>query len=345
MRYHKSLALAMLALFALSSAAVVASQYQVRNLPADAWMFFLNDRGELIRQQNGNVSVYNALTGETTGQVVLNDLHTVKGIDKHGRVLVNVDEYDSGIHGYREIGAIWDPAGGLALLPSDSGYSNYAVGFSNNGQVICSPDYPDAWRHAFLWSADRGVEDLGCLGDYAQAYAINDTSQVAGTWGADDGRGGLFLWSRDTGMADIGLIQEMAWPQAINNQGLIAGYCAQHSLPSVFVWDPTNGYRIIYTAPTFMPGPPNVSLNNNGTVMFAWGDGFYLWDEKTGVQHHVESDSTAYDINDSGMVIGEIGGKPVLWDPIPEPSSLLALVAGLGGLVGVTLRRRAVMAN
>ncbi|MDH7602808.1 MAG: PEP-CTERM sorting domain-containing protein, partial [Armatimonadota bacterium] len=50
--------------------------------------------------------------------------------------------------------------------------------------------------------------------------------------------------------------------------------------------------------------------------------------------------SQAYDINNNGWIVGTSGGQAVLWTPVPEPPSILALVGGITGLGGLALRRK-----
>jgi len=55
--------------------------------------------------------------------------------------------------------------------------------------------------------------------------------------------------------------------------------------------------------------------------------------------------SEAYGINDLGQVVGyawtaDVSCRAVLWTPVPEPSSLLALLCGLGGMAGIVRYRR-----
>lgn len=58
-----------------------------------------------------------------------------------------------------------------------------AVNLNNNGQVVGSSDLPgDTAAHAFLWSKETGMQDLGVLpGDaYSAAIGINDAGIVTG---------------------------------------------------------------------------------------------------------------------------------------------------------------------
>jgi probable HAF family extracellular repeat protein len=53
-------------------------------------------------------------------------------------------------------------------------------------------------------------------------------------------------------------------------------------------------------------------------------------------------DSKAYAINDNGWIVGWAATgdseHAVLWTPVPEPPSILALLCGMGG-IGVVFRR------
>ncbi len=53
---------------------------------------------------------------------------------------------------------------------------------NENGQVVgWSYTYHDVFRHAFSWTREGGMIELGTLGgSYGEAVAVNRTGQVAG---------------------------------------------------------------------------------------------------------------------------------------------------------------------
>jgi len=88
--------------------------------------------------------------------------------------------------------------------------------------------------------------------------------------------------------------------QGFNNRGQAVGYIQPpSSMAKAFVWDPMSGLTYL--------GPAN-------------------------------RESRAMGINDLGQIVGSIydpammGDRAVIWNPVPEPSSLIAFVSGLGGL-------------
>ena len=103
---------------------------------------------------------------------------------------------------------------------------------------------------------------------------------------------------------------------------------------------------------------PNTSKKNLGQVV-----GYYttssttwrpcLWEKVSGAYIvrdlgtlAGDTEGVAYDINDSGLVVGDSwlsspgDDRAVLWNPVPEPSSLLVLGSGILALAGMVRRRR-----
>jgi len=110
------------------------------------------------------------------------------------------------------------------------GVSANAVGLNDAGQVIGSADTAFGANHAFVWSADAGMTDLGVLpGAYASAaFAINIDGVVAGYSDGVPGTPPLaFRWSAADGMRGLGAftsgLASFSVASALNDGGLIAG--------------------------------------------------------------------------------------------------------------------------
>jgi probable HAF family extracellular repeat protein len=138
----------------------------------------------------------------------------------------------------------WQNGQMTALPPFPGGYSSYATGVNNRGQVVgwaengvhdqtCDPSFQILQFRAVIWQPSGEMQELPPLpGDSTSAAtAINDLGQVVGISG-DCGIavGGVsakhaVLWENGVPI-DLGNIGGDAWntPTAINNQGTIVGF-------------------------------------------------------------------------------------------------------------------------
>jgi probable HAF family extracellular repeat protein len=138
----------------------------------------------------------------------------------------------------------WQNGQMTALPPFPGGYSSYATGVNNRGQVVgwaengvhdqtCDPSFQILQFRAAIWQPSGEMQELPPLpGDSTSAAtAINDLGQVVGISG-DCGIavGGVsakhaVLWENGVPI-DLGNIGGDAWntPTAINNQGTIVGF-------------------------------------------------------------------------------------------------------------------------
>ena len=173
------------------------------------------------------------------------------------------------------IATIWE--NGVATPFPLEGYSNSrAVGINNSGQVILSAYSATNTLEALLWQNGSYI-NLGTLDTgLAQADAINDEGQVVGTSESGNFQH-AFLWQNGK-MTDLGLVggaYDSTAAVAINNSGIIVGDELLSSYPNnqlAVVW--LNGKALS------LPG-----LTQNG--------------------------STAHDINDSGIVVGQSQSQAV----------------------------------
>ena len=78
--------------------------------------------------------------------------------------------------------------------------------------------------HAFLWTRESGMVDLGTLGGSASwAHAVSDDGVVVGSSQTASGDNHAFAWSRHTGMVDIGTIGADSWAEKIGGNHTVIG--------------------------------------------------------------------------------------------------------------------------
>src|SRR6266851_2347710 len=159
------------------------------------------------------------------------------------------------------------------LQPFTGGFSSYATGVNDLGQVVgwaenglhdptCDPSFQILQFRAAIWRPSGTMQELPPLpGDSTSAAtAINDLGQVVGISG-DCGIavGGVsarhaVLWQNGVPI-DLGNIGGDAWntPTAINNAGTIIGFA--NRAPGVaktfqaFIWTPAGGMKSLGTLP------------------------------------------------------------------------------------------------
>ena len=111
---------------------------------------------------------------------------------------------------------------------------NRATYINNRGVVVGGSTLAgDKTGHAFLWTRDAGMQDLGVLnGDFnSGAIAINDRSEVVGVSNDEKGNLRAFLW-RNGLMTDLNTLVGSDSPlyllfaAGINNRGEIVGFGA-----------------------------------------------------------------------------------------------------------------------
>jgi probable HAF family extracellular repeat protein len=70
-----------------------------------------------------------------------------------------------------------------------------ATGINDSGVVVGWSETVNFQRHAFVWTADSGMQDLGTLGGSSStAIAINNAGVIVGTSDTATGEGRVCLW-------------------------------------------------------------------------------------------------------------------------------------------------------
>jgi len=328
-----------LLLYLVSASPVFSVQYEVRDLGALAAFgesFSINNCGQFVVEGDSRV---NDIDGQAfdLGTIWPGADITIYDINDGAQVAL----YVSGVT-YR-----WSSATG----PVNLGGPPYTIkscpaGMNKSGD-IAGWAYESDEQHGVLWRSDGSIVDLGP----GSASDINDSGQAVGV--SVSSRAGV-VWDSDGSIrTTIGDVH----PAAINNAGQVVGNRWKGANRRVaFCWTNTVTDLPLLPGATYAQLMSDVyDINQSGQMIGFSVDALgrrraVLWDN----DHSVidlgalpgYTWSTACAINDLGWIVGYSstaawGGdsRLTLWTPIPEPSSLLALAAGLLPL-GLRRRRR-----
>ena len=201
-------------------------------------------------------------------------------------------------------------------------------------------------NYALLWSAAGDPTSL-CEGS---ANSINSSGSVAGSTTDSDGVWHAFRWTTGGGVAQLagGLSSE---GNALNDYGLVAGVVTDADGTWACQWDASGSLKLLDNLPGSMSSIA-YGINNFGVIAGSCdtpeGTFAVLWQPDGSVISLGEltghASSAAYALNDSGQIVGSsidasTSPHPVVWELVPEPASVLALLVGLAGLLP-RLRRR-----
>ena len=200
--------------------------------------------------------------------------------------------------------------------------------------------------HAFLWSAETGLQDLGTLGgSNSIATAVNDHGTVVGYSETTEGPQHAFLWTADTGMQDLGVpgngFYDISNARSINNRGEVSGVIANMSGGlATFYWNAATGFTVLAR------GIPDAhGMNDFGAVTGTESVGpliqAYLWYPTQGRLRALgilpgDMTSNGEDVNNLGNVVGygyATSGNThaIYWSPATGMLDLGVLVAGDNG--------------
>ena len=332
------LLLCICALLVVSATGPLALQYQIRDLGTFGGILSrahdINDSGQIVGNYYSGSNTH-AFLWQEGGPIqdvgILGDTYNqANGINNEGQVVGC-----SSSHSF-----LWQN-GSLQNMDMLGDEPNEPCDINDNGLVVGNFS-----NHGFLWQSGSPIQNLSAL---IRAQDINNAGQVVGWSAGAGGQEHAILWHN--GMAqDLGALgSTSSYAYAINNIGQVVGFSGNHA----FLWENGSMQDLGTIGDTRSQA---YGINDNGQVVgvlfdndggmgaepsnaFVWQDGAMQVLDTLGGRY-----SRAYAINSNGLIVGystDAAGyeHAVLWEPIPEPSSLTALALGLLPL-GATLARR-----
>jgi probable HAF family extracellular repeat protein len=186
-------------------------------------------------------------------------------------------------------------------------------------------------QHAFIWSPEDGMKDLGVLPGFTHsvATAINRQGEVVGFSTTPDLVAHSFRWTPETGMVDLGVSSGCVSFRAsgINSDGDIVGQCVRDRSTTVyrpFRWTKSRGMEDLGTYFGDKEGGAS-AINDRGEIVgFSSRESYYddsravMW---TRVGNAAQLGNCAQDgcsangaaINSHGDVAGSFEGHSALW--------------------------------
>lgn len=230
----------------------------------------------------------------------------------------------------------------LASITEQS-YSTSAYAINDNGWIAGS-----SGGFAVLWKSTGVVQSIGgTAGSYSSATDINNNGSII--WeeslytnqrftGARS-----YIWNQGINTLLQGLnTNDRCYAYSINDSGTVVGSSGNHAV----VWGPNGAITLDLGIGTAY------GINGSGQIVGLKEDKAVLWNPDgsiatdLGMLAGTNTFSIAYGINDSGQIVGAAGYneyqdlEAVLWQPVPEPSSIFTLLFGMSGIGGIVWRRK-----
>jgi len=194
----------------------------------------------------------------------------------------------------------------------DCGCSSEAIGISGDlvagSSDLQCPAYTQ--RHAFVWTPEGGMVDLGTLGGPQSGVAALVDGQVVGLSDTTDGHDHAFSWTQAGGMVDLGTLGgNNSSAYAVNNGQVVGTAQMPNGDTHAFSWTQSGGMVDLGTLGGTLAIPYAVSngqivggstTSDGSTHAFSWTDAGGMIDLGT-----LQGSTRARAVSD-GMIVGEM---------------------------------------
>jgi len=333
--------IAAIAMFVTGACAVT---YQIRQLSvgtagvsATSWATSINNSG-FVAGAVYDDDVCHAAVGNAHGQLMLMDEGFALGINASGCTVGNAGG-----------AALWNSSGSMShlALPDGATFSQ-AFDINDAGQIVgeCWLGTSQIGNYITIWSGDEApiVLGLGC------ASAINSAGSVVGFKKGSGGKREAFVWNSNDGLITLagGLSSEA---NAINDLGVVAGTVSDEAGMWACTWSASGNMTRLANLSGALSSTA-YGINNLGLVVgcceTATGTVGVLW-QADGALVSLDwlggdSGCMAYAINDLGQIAGcsldsSYNPRAVIWESVPEPGGLFAMMTGIAALIARFKRR------
>jgi probable HAF family extracellular repeat protein len=219
-----------------NSHAIYGNAYAINNLGdivgSNVWSYG-DEVGFFWSKATGIKQLYNSRGGRNARATSINDV---------GQIVGQCDVPGSTSGTFVQRACLWAAhtsiPQSIGTLPHEN-LASTATAINHSGEVVGNSSNASTW-HAFLWSANTGMIDLGVIdpNGYSAALAINNTGEVVGfvaaTQNGVNPNYRAFVWTKTAGMKDLnhlipsGTGWALQFANSINTSGQIVGFGLLH---------------------------------------------------------------------------------------------------------------------